>query len=107
MKIKYLNNAYVIGVLLVTAASVAWLMKIEQAKFVFGTGALIVILYHFITSMYLKDDNFIQQRLQRIGMFSSLLLGLGTYSMFDHSDLWVPSILIYALVTLYRSFRSA
>lgn len=106
MKIKYLQNAYIAGILLVTGSSVAWFLKEENAKYVFATGTLIVVLYHFISMMITKEENFVKQRLLRIGLISSLFLALGTYSMFDHSDLWVPSILIYALVTLYRSFRS-
>lgn len=106
MKIKFLQNAYIAGILLVTGSSVAWFFKEEYVKYFFAAGTLMVIIYHFVTMMITREENFVKQRLLRIGLISSLFLALGTYSMFDHSDLWVPSILIYALVTLYRSFRS-
>ena len=41
-----------------------------------------------------------------MNMMLTLMLALATYSMFDGSTLWIAVVLIYALVTLFMSFRN-
>jgi len=105
-KINYLQVFYIAGILLIVLGSLGHFSGIELAKYLFGAGAILVILERLIVQFQSKDLDFKAQRIGRMQLMMSLLLGLGTYSVFEGTTLWIATIVIYALVTLFLSYRS-
>ncbi len=105
-KLNYLQILYVIGILLVVFGSLGHFNRLDIAKYFFGAGSVLIILERLIVQFQTKEADFKAQRIGRMQLMMSLLLGLGTYSMFDGTTLWIATIVIYALVTLFLSFRS-
>jgi hypothetical protein len=104
--IKYLRYAYVIGILGVIAGSLGHFFENPYFKYLFAAGTLLVILSQMINALKTNEADFRRRRLLRMNVMLSLMLALATYSMFDGTTLWVAVVLIYALVTLFMSFRS-
>jgi hypothetical protein len=96
---------YLAGSAVTFIGAVAQLLEISYAPYIFSVGAALLI--------YVQIKNFIDKgkadsrtmRFARIGLFTSLLLALAAYFMFTASNLWVIAVLIYALSSLYHSFR--
>jgi uncharacterized membrane protein HdeD (DUF308 family) len=81
----------------------AQLFNMVFAPYIFSIGAGLLIFIHGKEAFYGKVDG--QQRLARLGLFTSLMLGIAAYFMFTHSNSWVVFVLIYALSSFYQSFR--
>lgn len=94
------------GGILTIIGSVAQLFDFKSAPWIFSVGSAISIYTQLMNYLVQKDKDLRLQRIARIGFTSSLLLGLGAYFMFTDSNLWVIAVLIYALTSLYLSFRS-
>ncbi len=94
------------GGILTILGSVAQLFDFKSAPWVFSAGSILLIYVHLMNYLGQKKADLRQQRLTRIGFTSSLLLLLGGYFMFTGSNLWVIAVLIYALSSLYLSFRT-
>src|SRR5665647_894263 len=96
---------YLAGSAVTFMGAVAQLLEINYAPYIFSVGAALLI--------YIQIKNFIDKgkadsstmRFARIGLITSLLLALAAYFMFTASNLWVIAVLIYALSSLYHSFR--
>lgn len=88
------------------AGALMQLSRINFAPYVYSLGAAALIVLHFLQHEAVDRNNMRAQRLARIGLMSSLLLGLGAYLMFTDSNLWVPATLIYALTSIFLSFRN-
>lgn len=102
---KKLHALPIAGALLLISGSLGFFMNWFPSKYVFGTGAFMIILFQFLEVMSYKKDDFRVKRILRMNMMMSLLLGLATYSMFDGTTLWIAALLIYAMVSLFFSFR--
>jgi hypothetical protein len=85
--------------------AIAQLLEHFYAPYVFSVAAAIFITIQSIHVYEMRDTPMRERRLARIGLFSSLLLGLSAYFMFTNSNLWVVALLIYALSSLFLSFR--
>ncbi len=96
---------FVAGTLLLTGAA-AKIFDIQIAPYIFSVGAFIVIVLQLLALNNHKTEDFHVRRLYLIAFIASLLLALSAYLMFTFSNLWVVGILIYALISLYISFRS-
>jgi uncharacterized membrane protein HdeD (DUF308 family) len=83
----------------------AKLFNLIYAPYIFSVGAGILIILHGINAFDTKNLDNRHQRLNRIGFFTSLMLGLAAYLMFTNSNSWVVPILIYALSSFFQSFR--
>lgn len=106
MKYKQLpQSGMLIAGVAVVAGSVLKLMDQVAAPWVFSIGALLIVYNQLVFALMNKDAQMVQQRLSRIAFMASLLLAVAGYSMFHNSSLWVPALLIYALITIYVSFR--
>lgn len=76
-----------------------------RAVYLFATGVAMLI---YVQLKHLYDNRKAETRQKRLalnGLFSSLLLALGVYFMFKHSNSWIVAVLIYALSSLITSFR--
>lgn len=78
----------------------------SAGKYVFAAGASVIIVMQLIQLVKTPAEGFRAQRIQRMNFMVSLVLALGVYSMVEGTTLWVAAILIYALVTLFLSFRN-
>lgn len=106
MKINILTVFYVSGLLLVILASMGHFFEIEYSNYVFTIGASMLVIERIIVMLREKETDFRKQRLLRMNLMLSLVLVLAAYSMLDGTTLWIPAVLIYALITLFLSFRT-
>lgn len=104
-KNKYIQYLYVSGILLVIVGSLGHFFDLSLFKYIFGVGTLLLIIKQFIEMFNIISPDFRQKSLRRMNIMLTLMLALATYSMFDGTTLWMAVVLIYALVTLFMSFR--
>ncbi len=107
MQKQITKSLYIGGASFALIGAVSQLFDWTYAPYIFSIGAAILIYFPLKLVMDVKNADIRQKRLARSGLFSALLLGLAAYLMFTHSNLWVMAILIYALSTLFLSFRGA
>lgn len=98
--------AQLIASVALVSGAVLHFIDIPFGKYVFAVGAAIIIVLQLIQLIRTPGTGFREQRVQRMNFMVSLVLALAVYSMVDGSTLWVPAVLIYALVTLFLSFRT-
>ena len=96
---------FITAATLTILGSFAQLFKLVYAPYVFTLGVAILIFLHGMDAFDNSKIDKRQQRLARIGLLTSLMLGIGAYFMFVGSDSWVVMVLIYALSTFFQSFR--
>ncbi|MDD4199184.1 MAG: hypothetical protein PHZ12_07245 [Paludibacter sp.] len=105
-KNRIIQFLYSIGVALIIIGSFGHFFDLQLFKFIFATGTLLAIISGLISIFNAREPDFRQKRLLRMNMMLSLMLALATYSMFEGTTLWIAVVLIYALVTLFMSFRT-
>ena len=96
---------YISSGTLIVLGSIIQLVKFVYAPYVFSLGVAILIFLHGMDAFDKSKIDKRQQRLARIGLLTSLMLGIGVYFMFVGSNSWVVMVLIYALSTFFQSFR--
>ncbi len=97
---------FLIGAIFAFIGAATKLFEKDFAPYVFSIGAAVIIFYQFMESIKIRKINDKRlQRLQRIAFLSSTLLAAAAFLMFTNSNLWVVAILIYAITTLFLSFR--
>lgn len=104
--VKFLQSAYVAGIIFVITGSLGHFFELPLLKYVFAIGTLLVIISQLIIFMKNREADFRKRRQLRLNVMLGLMLALATYSMFDGTTLWIAVVLIYALVTLVMSFRN-
>lgn len=105
MQTKIQQFLYFPGVVL-TFAGVVFQMNDKAVSFyIFSFGALLLIVSHFLYALNHKTKDKRQERLSRISFVSSLFLIIAAYFMFTASNSWVVFVLIYALISLFTSYR--
>jgi hypothetical protein len=104
-KNQYIDNLYITAAIITILGAFARLFDIEFAQYVFSLGVVLLIFLHGknVFDKVEKDNR--RQRLDRIGLFTSLMLAIAAYLMFTGSNSWVAFVLIYALSTFFQSFR--
>jgi uncharacterized membrane protein YoaK (UPF0700 family) len=100
------KGIYISGGILSVFGAVLAVINNVVAPYIFSTGAICIITYHGMVIYSNKKTDFRTERILRISFLFSLLLGGAAYCMFTKSNLWVPALLGYSLVTLFLSFRS-
>ena len=103
---KSVQFVNIVGIVFVILGSVGHFFEHQNFKYVFGAGALFVIFSQLKVMFETRNPDFKQRRLLRMNLMLSLLLALATYSMFEGTTMWIAVVLIFALVTLFMSFRS-
>lgn len=94
------------GAMLVLIASLLRIFAdFGQSVYIYGVGTLALIIYHAALAFGSDKKSALTSRQYRIGLFASLFLAVGTYFMYTDSNSWVVTTLIYAVITLYLSFR--
>lgn len=106
MNNKILNILFPIGGITIILASFLKITDNEFAKYVYSVGALLLITYHAIIALRSKNSESHIQRSTRMGFVNSMFLAVGAYFMFTDANSWILAVLIYALATLFLSFRT-
>ena len=106
MKIKNISQfLFLIAGSFTILGAVLQLFVLNFAPYVFTAGVGLLIYLHAKEVFDDTQPDKRHQRLSRIGLITSLFLGLGSYFMFTGSNSWVVMILIYALSSFFQSFR--
>lgn len=105
-KKKLIQVIYIFGGVLTIAGAIMQLMHVMYAAPVFALGTIALIITHLMSAFGVKDDEFRMRRMSRIGLISAFMLLIANYFMLTGSNSWVVFLLIYALVTLFLTFRS-
>ena len=109
MNQKILNTAQIAGALLVFGGALLKLLEVgTSGTYVFTAGAVILIFVQLINVLKTKNADKRIQRLNRILLLATALLGLAAYMMFakPYSESWVVMVLLYAVLSVFLSFRS-
>lgn len=104
--LKYSRYIIVLGGITTTLGAIAQLININYSQYIFAFGAVVLIFYQFMIAINDKNEDFRVHRLSRLSFIASLFLGLAAYFMFIHSNAWVVAVLIFALITLFLTFRT-
>lgn len=105
MKEQQIQITYILGGSITLFGAIAQFLKYTFAPYVFAVGATLLIIYQLKVALDNRKSDMRIQRLSRMNFLASLLLAIATYLMFENSNLWVVGVLIYALVSLFISFR--
>jgi hypothetical protein len=105
MQKQHIQILFIIGGTLTIIGALAELFNVIYAPYLFSLGAAILIVIQAMNAFDKNKVDYREQRLARSGLFTSLLLVLAAYLMFTHSNSWVVAVLIYALSSLFYSFR--
>ena len=103
---QFIKLLYIAGASFTFIGAATQLFDWTLAPYIFSIGAAILIYFPLKLVLEMRNADVYKRRQARSGLFAGLLLGLAAYFMFTHSNLWVIAILIYALTTLFLSFRS-
>ncbi len=96
---------YIVASVLIVFGAIGQILEIKFSHIMFLVGALIIVVLKFLSMETKTSFNKRQQRLDRIGFMSSLLLVLAAFCMFTDSNLWVVALLIYSILSFFLSFR--
>jgi len=102
---KYSRLLIITGGSASTLGAVTQLINLNFAPYIFAFGAALLIINQLIVVVEDKSDDFRAKRLARLSLFASLLLGLAAYLMFTESNSWVVAVMMYALISIFLSFR--
>lgn len=105
MNSKTINNLFPAGAVLVFISAVLQFWKIPYLPVGYTLGTIMLIVYHAYTAYNTTETTKTNQRLHRIGFIASLFLAVGSYFMLTNSLSWIVTTLIYALITLFLSYR--
>jgi hypothetical protein len=107
MKNKILNNTFLVGALLTLTGAILALFEVNYAAYVFSAGVACVVVVRCVT-IYTQRSSANDVRVRRfhnLQFITTLVLVCSAYFMFTNNNLWVVALLIYALITLFLSFR--
>ncbi len=107
MSDKLIYYIQIVGSLLVVIGSAFRLFAFESiiVPVVFSSGSLLLIYVYYMQYHKQRDANKRMQRLYRLMFFISLLLGVASYLIFIKDERWIVLVLIYALTSVFLSFR--
>ncbi|MDR1652125.1 MAG: hypothetical protein LBS01_00465 [Prevotellaceae bacterium] len=107
LRIKHFDIIYIVGgVLLLVGAMLQPDKNQRFAPYIFATGALFVIAYHFLEAVkFRKSSNFQQKRFYGMCFLVSALLLPAVYLMFENQRYWLVLLLIYCVTIFYLTFR--
>ncbi len=97
----------IIAFLLLLAGAVGRIVDQHYAfaPYVFGVGAFLMVVLAISDMWSHRSAAFRETRLFRINLLASLALVIGAYLMYRNSNSWVICLMVYALVTLFLSYR--
>ena len=91
--------------LLLIGATLA-IFSIQIAPYLFAAGTSLVLLETILQIRSTSNMSVRQKRLIRLRFVNILMLGFTVYYMFIANNSWVVFLLIYALTTIFLSYRN-
>lgn len=99
------KNLYTLGSLLAVAGAAIKLFENQYSPYIFSVGAAILIGLQIKSIYDNREADRRQKRLGFNGLLAVLMLAVAAYFMFTGANSWVVAVLIYALTTIFLSFR--
>ncbi len=109
MNKKILSIAQITGAVLVFGGAFLKLLEYgTPTTYIFSAGAFILIVVQFIHTLQARKEEKRIQRLNRLLLIATAVLGLSAYMMFakPYSESWVVMVLLYAVLSVFLSFRT-
>lgn len=105
MNKKHLNLLQIISSIAVFVGVILKFAHIEIAKYLFIFGVLGLFILQILYSYKTRKESVKHKRINSLMFIITTILGVGAYFMYIENDNWVLTVLIYALVSLFLSFR--
>lgn len=105
MLTKYSRFFIITGGISTLFGAVSELLSFSFAHYLFAFGAMLLILNQLAVVVEDRDKDFRNKRLARLSLLANLFLGLAAYLMFTGSNSWVVAVMMYALISMFLSFR--
>lgn len=99
------KQLFIAGNIIVLLGAAGWIIQPEIFSYIYSAGVALLIFVQIRHSFQTKNADKRQKRLIVNAMFATLVLGIGAYYMFKGSMSWVPAVIIYAITTLFLSYR--
>jgi len=106
MKNEKLKNLFIIGAALTLTGAVLSAFNVSYAAYIFSAGVVGLVVVRLV-SLYKQHStaDVRIRRLHNLQFIATLVLVAAAYFMFKNNNVWVVALLIYAVVTLFLSFR--
>ncbi len=105
MNKKHFNLLQIIASAAVFVGVVLKFSNIEVAKYLFASGVFGLFILQILYAYQTRKKAIKRKRIVSLMFIATIILGLGAYFMYIGNDNWVLAVLIYALVSLFLSFR--
>ncbi len=105
MNKKHLNLLQIIASVAVFVGVILKFTNIEVAKYLFAAGVLGLFIVQILYAYQTRKEPVRNKRIASLMFIVTVVLGVGAYFMYIGNDNWVLTVLIYALVSLFLSFR--
>ena len=99
------KQLFIAGNVIVLLGAAGWIVEPNIFSYIYSVGVAILIFVQIRNSFRTKDADRRHKRLIANAMFATLVLAIGAYFMFKGSMSWVPAVIIYAITTLFLSYR--
>lgn len=104
-KQKTSSLLYIVAATLLLIGAILALLEIRYGMYLFVAGSVGVIFTQAQIAYENRNEQMRQKRLSRLSALTSVLLLLASYSMYTGTNSWVVLLLMYALSSLFLSFR--
>ncbi len=107
MSKKQVSYLQALGAILVVVGATVRLFEADFPvfKYLFSLGAIILIVVAFIHHHQARNEDIRVQRQYRMMLFATAFLGVAGYLMFLNDERWVVLVLMYAVISVFLSFR--
>ena len=109
MNQRILNIIQIAGAILAFGGALIKLLEPGiPGTYIFTAGAVILLVVQFINVLKTKNADMRIKRLNRILLLATALLGVAAYMMFANpvSESWVVMVLLYAVLSVFLTFRA-
>ncbi len=100
-----LNLVQLISLLCVFVGVVLKFSDVKYAEYIYTTGVVGLFFLQIIYAIKTKKAPLQTKRIASLMFLATSILGVGAYFMFLNNDYWAVSVLIYALIAIFLSFR--
>ncbi len=100
-----LNLVQLVAFVCVFVGVVLKFSKVEYAEYIYSIGVGGLFLVQIIYSIKTRKAPLQIKRIASLMFVATAILGVGAYFMFQNNDYWAVSVLIYALISFFLSFR--
>lgn len=99
------HRLFAAGTVLLILSSLAYFFEVAYAEYSFALGALLVLIQQFAVMLSNPSNDIVIKRRRRLELYVAFMPAVGAYSMFEGTTLWIPMLMLFALLTLFLSYR--